>query len=67
MIQSQVFRLFNCMWQNCREDTICNLSTSQDLDSDAVQISTYCSGDDDVYLTFKGIATSKDLAAVQCR
>ncbi|CAN5891351.1 hypothetical protein BH23THE1_BH23THE1_32760 [soil metagenome] len=51
---------------NIITDTTCNHDTSQDLYSDAIQISTYCFGDDNVYLTFKGIATSEDLAHVQC-
>ncbi len=46
-------------------DTMCNHDTIQDLYSDAIQISTYCFGDDNVYLTFKGIATIEDLAHVQ--
>ncbi len=47
-------------------DTMCNHDTSRDLYSDAIEISTYCFGDDEVYLTFKEIATSEDLAHVQC-
>ena len=58
MIEGQVFRFFNCMWQICRKVTICNLATNQDHDSDATQISTYCFGDDNVCLTLKGITTS---------
>ena len=46
-------------------DTMCNQDTSQDLYSDAIQISTYCFGGDNFYLTFKGIDISEDLAHVQ--
>ena len=48
-------------------DIMCNDDTNQDRDSEIIQISTYCFADDSVYLTFKGIITSKDLAHVQCR
>jgi len=47
-------------------DTMCNNATSQDPDSEIIQISTYCFADDNVYLTFEGITTSEDLAHVQC-